>query len=670
MKGSKRFISAVLVALLLISVVPGAVWAVDENPYEQYIGSASFSVSTAFCATNKTTKIFVDVSKDSQMSAALFVLKYDPTLLKAINVDTGVVLKNGYTSKHITNDGLVKVSYADVNPSYEAGRLFEVEFEAIGTIPDGKQFVDVPVELYVEDLRNYEDYKIRADVTSGRITLIDTLYGDINQSDAVTATDALMALCSNSQLLTLTEDQKMLGDVNGDGKVSSADALLTLQYSAEEISNYPIFTMEAPKGLNVIAKAETHIQLGWDAVKNVVGYNIYMDGKKLNSSVVTDNQYTVEGLQENSKHIFAVTSVNVLKESAKSGPITVSTNTADRYVTFKDYDGKILNTQIVQSGHPAIEPPAPARAGYSFVGWDKDTSVIYEDTVFVAQYQINTYSVTFDYQYNGEVVTEHVLYHTYVEEPALIKRTGYTLEGWYRDKNFVQKWDFESNFVERSITLYAKWVTWSEWTTDTSLLSDSRYEVQSKMQYSYSDKSTKDSTDSSMSGWISDGSTTSYGSWTNAGWTKTKPTASDTLQITDTKTVTDTAAHTKYHYHYYRYWNASAGAYYYTFHSDYGGTYKEYTTTSPLTQCQTADGVAVYGPTNIYYSGELWFLKSTENVPAVTHTEWYYQTRTKTVMYHYYKWTAYSAWSDNVYTESDTRQVQTRTVYRYRLKQQ
>ena len=670
MKRSKRLISAVLVALLLIAVFPASVGAASQNPYEQYVGSASFSVSTSFCATNETTKVFVDISKDSQMSAALFVLKYDTSLLKAINVDTGVVLKNGYTSKNITKDGFVKVSYADVNPNYEAGRLFEVEFEAIGAIPEGQQFVEIPVELYVEDLRNYEDYKIAANVENGMITVIDTPYGDINQSDDITATDALMTLYSNSQLLVLTEEQRKFADVNGDGKVSAADALLILQYSAGEISNYPIFTMDAPKGLNVVAKDETYVQLGWDDVKNTVGYNIYMDGKKLNDSLVTDNCYTVEGLLQDTKHEFSVSSVNVLKESAKCDPITVSTNKADRYVTFKDYDGKILSTQIVLSGNAAVEPAAPVRTGYTFLGWDKDTSAIYEDTEFIAQYQINTYTVTFDYQYNDENVTDRAIYQTGVAEPALISRADYTLEGWYRDKSFIQKWNFDTDVVESDVTLYAKWVTWSAWTTDTALLDNDLYEVERKVQYAYSDKSTQDSTSSSLSGWTNDGSTTSYGAWTNVGWTKSKPTATDTLQITDTKTVTDTAAHTKYHYYYYRYWNSSASTYYYTYHGNYGGTYKEYTTTSPLPYNQTASGKALYGPTNIYYKNELWFLGSTESVPAVTHTEWYYQTRTKTVTYHYYKWSAYSEWSDNVYAESDTRQVKTRTVYRYKLKQQ
>ena len=274
MKKCIRLLAFLLVTALVATSLPVCSFAASENPYDKYVGNASFTVSTSFCATGETTKIFVDISNDSQMSAAMFVLSYDTSLLKATNVETGLVLKNGYTSKNITSQGLVKVSYADIDPNYEEGRLFEVEFEVIGSVPETEGFIEVPVVLTVEDLRNYEDYRIASTVKNGKITMINTAYGDINLSSDTTATDALMALYSNSQLIELTDEQRVLADVNGDGKVSAADALLILQYSAGEISNYPIFTMDSPAGLNVISKDETYVTLGWSEVKNTIGYNV------------------------------------------------------------------------------------------------------------------------------------------------------------------------------------------------------------------------------------------------------------------------------------------------------------------------------------------------------------------------------------------------------------
>jgi uncharacterized repeat protein (TIGR02543 family) len=36
-------------------------------------------------------------------------------------------------------------------------------------------------------------------------------------------------------------------------------------------------------------------------------------------------------------------------------------------------------------------------------------------------------------------------------------RNGYTFEGWYKDIELEDKWDFTTDLVTSSITLYAKW---------------------------------------------------------------------------------------------------------------------------------------------------------------------------------------------------------------------
>lgn len=51
----------------------------------------------------------------------------------------------------------------------------------------------------------------------------------------------------------------------------------------------------------------------------------------------------------------------------------------------------------------------------------------------------------------------------YIQDPTTltndaVTRSGYTLEGWYTDKNYTKKWDFEKDQVSKEgITLYAKW---------------------------------------------------------------------------------------------------------------------------------------------------------------------------------------------------------------------
>ena len=55
-------------------------------------------------------------------------------------------------------------------------------------------------------------------------------------------------------------------------------------------------------------------------------------------------------------------------------------------VRFQDFDGTILETDIVASGESATAPEVPERNGYTFVGWDKDFSTITEDAVIKSEY--------------------------------------------------------------------------------------------------------------------------------------------------------------------------------------------------------------------------------------------------------------------------------------------
>ena len=69
----------------------------------------------------------------------------------------------------------------------------------------------------------------------------------------------------------------------------------------------------------------------------------------------------------------------------------VVTNQAEQIftVTFKDYDGKVLDTQEVKYEEGAKAPEALIRIGYTFTGWDKTFGKITSDITITAQYQKN-----------------------------------------------------------------------------------------------------------------------------------------------------------------------------------------------------------------------------------------------------------------------------------------
>ena len=64
-----------------------------------------------------------------------------------------------------------------------------------------------------------------------------------------------------------------------------------------------------------------------------------------------------------------------------------TTSAADKYtVTFKDFDGTVLNTQSVEKGKGATAPATPKRENFKFAGWDKSFDNITADLTVTATY--------------------------------------------------------------------------------------------------------------------------------------------------------------------------------------------------------------------------------------------------------------------------------------------
>lgn len=114
-------------------------------------------------------------------------------------------------------------------------------------------------------------------------------------------------------------------------------------------------------------------------------------------------------------------------------------------------------------------------------------------------------------------------------------------------------------------------------------------------------------------------------SWQDQGWTSKKPTESDTLKITDTRTVTDKAGYTTYTY--YHYWAKKDGKTKMSYGNTYWKNYEEVTVTTAYPYYKTYDGKykGYKSPsTPEGKHGTIWWLKSTNEVPAQTHVEYRY----------------------------------------------
>nr|WP_294662065.1 CHAP domain-containing protein [uncultured Blautia sp.] len=216
---------------------------------------------------------------------------------------------------------------------------------------------------------------------------------------------------------------------------------------------------------------------------------------------------------------------------------------------------------------------------------------------------------------------------------------------------------------------------WSDWSETYPQGVDQKL-VESRTEYSYSDKQTTTSESSSLSGWTQTGSEPVYSDW--RGWS-----AWQTEPVTSGETV-DVASEKVYRYYYF-YCPVCGGREPFQGLSDCG----QYTLT--LSDAHTGWFTLPYAQSNpqsynyttakVYTTapdGNRWnFSKSNLNDTAlgtldagnsavVITTGYRSRTRSRTgTKYYYEKWGDWSDWTATAVTESSARQVKTRTVYRY-----
>ncbi|WP_295148462.1 S-layer homology domain-containing protein [uncultured Peptoniphilus sp.] len=116
----------------------------------------------------------------------------------------------------------------------------------------------------------------------------------------------------------------------------------------------------------------------------------------------------------------------------------------------KDNDGNIL------------EPNAPTKEGYSFLGWyEGDTKVTFpykveKKVTLVAHWQAKEFNVKFNSNGGTAIADKKVVYNNAVEKPDDPDKTGYKFKGWYTESEFKNEFKFDTK-ITKNTTLYAKW---------------------------------------------------------------------------------------------------------------------------------------------------------------------------------------------------------------------
>ena len=130
-------------------------------------------------------------------------------------------------------------------------------------------------------------------------------------------------------------------------------------------------------------------------------------------------------------------------------------------VTFDSSGGSTVQSRAIEAGNTIIEPDAPTRTGYNFVGWyngetkwNFETDVVTSDFKLTAKWEKISHTVTFNSDGGTAVESQTVYYANFLAEPQAPTKENFRFIGWYSGNT---AWDFKTDTVIADLTLTAKW---------------------------------------------------------------------------------------------------------------------------------------------------------------------------------------------------------------------
>lgn len=141
-------------------------------------------------------------------------------------------------------------------------------------------------------------------------------------------------------------------------------------------------------------------------------------------------------------------------------------------VTYQSNGGtSVSGHSSVVEGSSISRPSNPAKSGYTFDAWYKDSALtqawnfstdkVMSNTILYAKWNENepdpVYTVVFDSNGGTSVATQVLESDYYLLDPESPYLYDYNFMGWYSDEDLLEPWDFVNYIVQSNMTLYAKW---------------------------------------------------------------------------------------------------------------------------------------------------------------------------------------------------------------------
>ena len=423
-------------------------------------------VGNAEAAPGETVRIPIELANNPGVVVMGIMVGYDENLTLLGFEDTGL-LPGQLHSTVIENPQPLFWGNTTSGNCTENGVIIYLEFKVADDAAPGTYSITVTYDYENYDIYNYDGEPIEFAVQNGAVTVAaaqpemhTVIFKDwdgtvLKTQEVQHGGDAEAPADPTRTGYTFTGWDKAFTNVTADLVVTAQYEINTYTVTFKDWDGTVLKTQEVQYGGDAEAPADPtrvgYTFTGWDkAFTNIMADLVVTAQYEINTYTVTFKDWdgTVLKTQEvqhggdaeapadPTRVGYTFTGwdkafTNITADLVVTAQYEINTYT----VTFKDWDGTVLKTQEVQYGGDAEAPADPTRVGYTFTGWDKAFTNVTADLVVTAQYEINTYTVTFK-DWDGTVLkTQEVQYGGDAEAPADPTRVGYTFTGW--DKAFT-----------------------------------------------------------------------------------------------------------------------------------------------------------------------------------------------------------------------------------------
>ena len=330
----------------------------------------------------------------------------------------------------------------------------EGEYSFIGTVENYDTKVTLILQVIAEEIATYTvevianppaggtvtgggEYPAGTSVTVSATTNKGYTFINWTEKEAPISTEAVYAFSMRAEAVCLTANFRETLNLVTNITVTGAEGATTVEKDKTLQMSAIVEPVEA-----------TDKTVAW-SVENGTGEASIDESGLLTG--VTEGTVTVKATANDASGVVGTLVVTVVEPA----PVTYT-------VTFQDHDGEVLKTETVTHGSAATAPANPTRDGHTFTDWDKAFTNVTSDLIVVAQYPINTYTVTFNSN-GGETEanpqTKTATHGGNVDAlPTAPTKIGHAFTGWNTQADGSGTAFTETTPVKADLTVYAQWV--------------------------------------------------------------------------------------------------------------------------------------------------------------------------------------------------------------------